>query len=109
MNIHGVVITANAMYTQTDTAEFITSRGGDYVFTVKLNQPRLRRHLQTPPSPEVPAHRTPEHAHGRTITRTIKAVEAPAGIEFPGARQVLQLRRTGLIAVTILRALDWQG
>jgi predicted transposase YbfD/YdcC len=94
MDIGGLVITADAMHTQRDTAEFITSRHGDYVFTVKLNQPGLRRSLASLPWQHVPAHRSTERSHGRTATRTIKAVEAPDRLGFPGARQVLQLRRT---------------
>ena len=94
MDIKGLVITADAMHTQRDTAKFITTRGADYVLTVKANQPGLRRILAGLPWQHVPAHRSTERSHGRTATRTIKAVEAPASIGFPGARQVLQLRRT---------------
>jgi len=94
MDIKGVVITADAMHTQRDTAEFITSHGADYLLTVKANQPGLRRLLAGLPWQQVPAHRDTERSHGRTVTRTIKAIEAPAQIGFPAARQVLQLRRT---------------
>lgn len=94
MDITGLVITADAMHTQRDTAEFITSRDADYVFTVKANQPGLRRILAGLPWQHVPAQRSTERSHGRTATRTIKAVEAPAQTGFPGARQALQVRRT---------------
>lgn len=57
----------------------------------------------------MPTHRSTERSHERTATRTIKAVEAPAKIGFPGARQVLQLRRTvtrqGKRSVEIVAAL----
>ena len=94
MDIEGLIITADAMHTQRDTATYITDHGADYVFTVKLNQPGLRRMLAAIPWQQIPAHRHTERSHGRTATRTIKAVEAPDRIGFPGARQVLQLRRT---------------
>lgn len=94
MDIEGLVITADAMHTQRDTAIYITDRGADYVFTVKANQPSLRAALTGLPWQQVPAHRHTEHSHGRTATRTMKAVEAPAKLGFPAARQVLQLRRT---------------
>lgn len=94
MDIKGLVVTADAMHTQRDTATYITSRGADYVLTVKANQPSLRAALAGLPWQQVPAHRHTERSHGRTTTRTIKAAEAPAGIGFPAARQVLQLRRT---------------
>jgi predicted transposase YbfD/YdcC len=35
--------------------------------------------------------------HGRRVRRTIKAVQAPDWIEFPGAAQIIQLRRTRTI------------
>lgn len=94
MDIQGLVITADAMHTQRDTATFVTARGADYVFTVKGNQPTLRRMLAALPWAQVPSHRVTERSHGRTTSRTIKAVEAPDRLGFPGARQVLQLRRT---------------
>ena len=64
------------------------------MFTVKANQPGLRQRLAGLPWHDVPSHRVSDHAHGQTATRTIKAVEAPHWIDFPAARQVLQLRRT---------------
>lgn len=94
MDIHGLVITADALHTQRDTATFIIDQGGDFLFTVKRNQPGLYRRLAALPWQQIPAHRATEHSHGRTTTRTIRAVEAPDQIGFPGAAQVLQLRRT---------------
>ncbi|MBA2695606.1 MAG: ISAs1 family transposase, partial [Actinobacteria bacterium] len=41
MNIKDAVITVDAMHTQHDTAKAIIEAGGDYVFTVKKNQPKL--------------------------------------------------------------------
>ena len=35
LDLDGVVVSVDAMHTQTDTAEWITQRGGHYVFTVK--------------------------------------------------------------------------
>ena len=32
--------------------------------------------------------------HGRRVTRTIKVVAAPAWVDFPGAAQIAQVRRT---------------
>ena len=40
-DLSGVVVTVDAMHTQIDTAQVITAGGGDYVFTVKANQPTL--------------------------------------------------------------------
>jgi predicted transposase YbfD/YdcC len=96
-DLGGVVVTLDAMHTQTDTAEFITERGADYVLTVKGNQPKLRDKLAALPWGKIPGHRHTGRGHGRTVTRTVKALVKPAWIEFPGCAQVLQVRRTSTI------------
>ena len=64
------------------------------MFTVKGNMP------DPAPTAEGPAleGRCPPlgdpTGHGRRVTRTIKVVAVPDWIEFPGAAQVAQLRRT---------------
>jgi predicted transposase YbfD/YdcC len=45
----------------------------------------------------VPAVTVTDRSHGRRVRRTIKAVQAPDWIEFPGAAQIVQLRRTRTI------------
>lgn len=93
-DLDDVVATLDAMHTQTDTAEAITAAGGDYVLTVKKNMPTLYRKHTGLPRKAIPATRTTTTAKGRRITRTIKAVAVPDWIDFPGASQVAQLRRT---------------
>jgi predicted transposase YbfD/YdcC len=93
-DLHGCVITVDAMHTQTDTATVITTAGADYVFTVKANQPGLHAQLKALPWQEIPAHRASSVGHGRRVTRTIKVAQAPVWIEFAGAAQVAQVRRT---------------
>jgi predicted transposase YbfD/YdcC len=87
-------VTVDAMHTQTDTARFIIEAGGDYVFTVKRNQPTLYEACKALPWSKVPARRVTTQAHGRRVTRTIKVVQAPAWLDFHGAVQIAQLRRT---------------
>ena len=41
LDLTDVIVTVDALHTQTDTAKFIVDAGGDYVFTAKRNQPRL--------------------------------------------------------------------
>ena len=94
LDLDGAVITADAMHTQRGTAEWIISRGAHYVLTVKGNQPGLKRELERLPWKDVPAVSVPDGSHGRRVRRTIKAVEAPAWIDFPGAAQVIRIRRT---------------
>jgi predicted transposase YbfD/YdcC len=94
----GVVVTVDAMHTQTDTAQLITAGGGDYVFTVKFtvkaNQPNLYPACKRLPWPEVPSHATVQTGHGRRVHRAIKVLTAPAWITFTGAAQIAQVRRT---------------
>ncbi|MHB1595955.1 MAG: ISAs1 family transposase [Streptosporangiaceae bacterium] len=90
----GAVITIDAMHTQHDTAKAITGRQADYVMTVKANMPTLYRQLKKLPWATVPAVSAVSTGHGRRARRTIKTVQVPAWIEFEGAAQVAQLRRT---------------
>jgi predicted transposase YbfD/YdcC len=90
----GVVVTVDAMHTQTDTATLITAGGGDYVFAVKANQPTLYTACKNLPWRDVPAHTSVQTGHGRRIRRTIKVLAAPAWITFAAATQVAQIRRT---------------
>ena len=94
MDLDGAVVTADAMHTQTGTAEWIRSRGAHYVLTVKNNQPGLKRALKKLPWKDVPSTSVPDGSHGRRVRRTVQAVEAPAWIDFPGAAQVIRIRRT---------------
>jgi hypothetical protein len=56
--------------------------------------PALYRQLKTLPWSAVPAVSSVGTDHGRRARRTIKAVLAPAWVEFEGAAQVAQLRPT---------------
>ncbi|MGW5323696.1 ISAs1 family transposase [Rhodococcus pyridinivorans] len=93
-DLAGAVVTMDAMHTQTDTATLITGAGGDYVFTVKKNTPTLHRELKALPWRDVPATRVTTTGRDRRITRTIKVTAVPGWIDFPGAAQVAQIRRT---------------
>jgi predicted transposase YbfD/YdcC len=93
-SLASAVITIHAMHTQTDTAQVILGRGADYVMTVKGNMPTVYRQLKKLPWAAVPAVSDVSKDHGRLARRTIKVALAPAWIEFDGAAQVAQLRRT---------------
>lgn len=94
IDLDGVVVTADALHCQRETATTVIDRGGHYLLTVKGNQPGLLRHLTKLPWKTIPGHTTTERGHGRTITGTVKAVEIPAWVDWPDAAQVLQIRRT---------------
>jgi hypothetical protein len=62
--------------------------------TVKGNMPTLYRQLKKLPWTRIPAVSSVSTDHGRRTRRTIKAALTPAWIEFTGAAQVAQVRRT---------------
>jgi predicted transposase YbfD/YdcC len=93
-DLAGAVITIDALHTQHDTAQVVLDRHADYVMTVKGNMPTLYRQLRKLPWARIPAVSSVSTGHGRRARRTIKAALAPAWIEFHGAAQVAQLRRT---------------
>ncbi|WP_256277237.1 ISAs1 family transposase, partial [Actinomyces sp. HMSC075C01] len=97
LDLEGVVVSADAMHTQVDTAEWIRDQGGHYVLTVKGNQKTLRKTLKALPWKSVPSVSSVDTGHGRRVRRTAKAIEAPAWVDFPAAAQVVQLRRTRTI------------
>lgn len=93
-DLAGVVVTMDAMHTQAETAAAILDGGGDYVLTVKANQPGLHAACKQLPWSQVPGHSAVTKGHGRRVRRTIKVVAAPAWVTFTGAAQVAQIRRT---------------
>jgi predicted transposase YbfD/YdcC len=62
--------------------------------TVKGNMPTLYRQLKKLPWSRIPSVSSVSTGHGRRARRTVKVALAPAGIEFAGAAQVAQVRRT---------------
>jgi len=94
----GAVVTADAMHTQIATAAYITGRGGHYVLTVKGNQASLRARCKALPWAKIRATSVLDRGHGRRVRRTIKVAAAPALLDFSGAVQVAQIRRTRTLA-----------
>ncbi|MGH3632364.1 MAG: ISAs1 family transposase [Sciscionella sp.] len=94
LDLDGAVLTLDAMHTQTDTARTIVGAGGDYVFTVKKNARTLHAQLKDLPWKDVTAHRASTTGRGQRTTRTIKVADVPDWVDFPGAAQVAQVRRT---------------
>ena len=56
--------------------------------TVKDNQPGLHQTLKDLPWKDIPAISAPDGSHGRRVRRTLKVVQAPQWVDFPGAAQV---------------------
>jgi len=94
----GAVVTADATGTQTTTATSITGRRGHYVLTVKVNQASLFARCTALPWAKIRAASAVDVGHGRRVRRTIKVAAAPALLDFSGAVQVAQIRRTRTLA-----------
>jgi predicted transposase YbfD/YdcC len=94
LDLAGVVVTADALHTQREHAEFLpTGKQADYLFLVKGNQPALHAQLGALPWRAIPVlDRTRDRGHGRVELRTLK-VATVAGLGFPHAAQALRITR----------------
>jgi predicted transposase YbfD/YdcC len=94
LDLTGAVVTADALQTHRDAAEFlVSSKQADYLFTVKANQPVLRGRCARLAWHRVPVlDRTRDRAHGRVELRTLKAVSV-RGFGFPHTAQIVQVTR----------------
>jgi predicted transposase YbfD/YdcC len=94
LDLDGVVVSADALQTHPQAAEFlVTRKHAHYLFTVKANQPRLLDRCARLPWHNVPVgDRTRDRGHGRVEIRTLKAVSVHH-FGFPHAAQVIQVTR----------------
>jgi predicted transposase YbfD/YdcC len=94
LDLAGAVVTADALQTHPDAAEFLVAgKQAHYLFTVKANQPTLLDRCQRLAWHRVPVlDRTRDRAHGRVELRSLKAVTVHH-FGFPHAAQVLQVTR----------------
>ena len=91
-----VLVTADALHCQRGHADFLATRGGHYLFTVKGNQPLLRQELMRLPWAQAPGTRRRGTGHGRTASRSIKVIDldgTDAQALFPGARRAIKVVR----------------
>jgi len=98
VNLAGVVVTADAMHTQTAFADrLVRVKQAHYLFVVKANQPTLYEQIQDTLTGldtafvDRSAVQT-NRGHGRIETRTIRVGDAD-GIDFPHTAQIFRLRR----------------
>jgi hypothetical protein len=94
LDLAGVVVTADALQTHADAAEFlVTGKQAHYLFVVKANQPTLLERCAGLAWHRVPVlDRTRDCGHGRVELRTLKAVTVNR-FGFPHAAQVIQVTR----------------
>ena len=98
-----LLVTVDAMHTQTATAKLICATlKSHYLMIVKSNQPKLLARIQALPWAQVPLTHNEESqpAHGRVETRTLKVLTTVRGIGFPHARQVIQITRDRVAVAT---------
>lgn len=74
LELRGALVTIDAMGTQTDIAEKIVERGGDYLLALKANRPLLHHEVEeffkAPPADMLqPVHDTTDGDHGRIEER----------------------------------------
>jgi predicted transposase YbfD/YdcC len=94
LDLHGKVVTADALHTVKATARFIHEGGGEFVFPVKENRRSLFDEIDALPWKDVPiAHAATDKGHGRITTRTIQVLPAPDGLPFPHVSQVFLIER----------------
>jgi predicted transposase YbfD/YdcC len=98
--LKGLVITGDAMFTQREMANEVISKGGDYLISVKANQPSLLEDIKQAFSEQwwmsdtlTEAKSTDVYA-GRVEERTLKVSTAMSGYsDWPGLKQVLKMER----------------
>jgi predicted transposase YbfD/YdcC len=95
LELAGCVITADAMHTQREHAEFLVAqKKAHYILVVKKNQPGLYAQVKNLPWRRIPvAARQHDRGHGRQEHRTLKAAAVAAGLAFPHAAQAICLTR----------------
>jgi predicted transposase YbfD/YdcC len=106
VNLTGKLISADAMHTQRDFSAQIVDNGGNYIFPVKENQPRLYQDIQQLFAPEHPKPgfgkintdftkaTQVSKGHGRLEIRTITTSEMlNTHVNWPGLGQVYRLER----------------
>jgi predicted transposase YbfD/YdcC len=94
LDLVGAVVTADALQTHPEAAEFLVRhKRAHYLFVVKANQPTLLARCAALSWHRVPElDRTRDRGHGRVEVRTLKAVTVHR-FGFPHVAQVIQVTR----------------
>ncbi|HUN37153.1 MAG TPA: ISAs1 family transposase [Trebonia sp.] len=97
LDLTGMVVTLDALHAQRDAAALITGRAGHYIMVVKANQPTLLAQAAAALAGTDDQFKDSSWAeegkgHGRRERRSIRTAPA-AGIDWPGAAQVMRIRR----------------
>ncbi len=94
LDLAGRVVTADAMHTQREHADWLVSRKhAAYLLIVKVNQPTLHHQLAALPWRQIPvSDHTRDRGHGRAELRRLQATTV-AGLDFPHATQAIRITR----------------
>jgi predicted transposase YbfD/YdcC len=118
--LRGCLITADALHTQTGHVTYLAGRGAHYLFTVKDNQPTLRRALAALPWKAAPTDADPgsQRSHGRRESRTATVIDLDQRSDhqlFPGAQRAMKIvrrraeARTGVTSTETVYAITSLG
>ena len=101
LDLHGALVTIDALGCQTAIAQQIRDQGGDYLLTVKANQPTLQAEIQAAfeqafetdyAGLDHDTYTRTEQAHGRQEKRTYTIITNPpafpAQADWPGLRVI---------------------
>ena len=107
LDLNGKIVRGDALLTQWGLSAQIVAKGGEYLWTVKDNQPQLRADLEAAFSPtplsqgfsagptDFQSATTVNKGHGRTETRTLTTTQSLTPfLDWPGVEQVFKLART---------------
>jgi predicted transposase YbfD/YdcC len=113
LDLQGKIVTADALLTQRALSKLIVEAGGDYVWTVKDNQPQLRRDIEQLFAPEdclpgtspvITDHvsvQTVEKNRGRIETRCLTTCSLlTESSDWPYLQQVFKLERRRVLGGT---------
>lgn len=106
LDLQGKIVTGDALLAQRTLSKVIVEAGGDYLWTVKDNQPQLRRDIEqlfeaetclpgtSPVITEIQTTQTVEKSHGRLTTRRLTACSLlRESSDWPSLQQVFKLER----------------
>jgi predicted transposase YbfD/YdcC len=118
LNLAGVIVTADALHTQTAHAHYLHRHRAKYVFVAKGNQPKLQARLVKLPWDQIPVgHHASEKGHGRKESRTLQVTSVRGGLGFPHAklaariireRSIITTGKTTTEVVYVITSLDWE-
>jgi predicted transposase YbfD/YdcC len=106
VDLRGKVVTGDAMFAQRELSRQVIEAGGDYVWSVKENQPSLRADIEAlfeieegqtalkPLANDLRQAETTDKEHGRLEHRRLTTSSLLAGrADWPGLRQVFRIER----------------